>query len=273
MTAPLQLYPDLEPAVETALRSSIKRFGVIYPVVISAGPWSPGVIIDGHHRSRLAGELGLRAKTEQRRVRSEDEAREIARTLNEDRRHLWPTDQRRSVVEELAIETDDEGIGVHTPEAIAGALGVSRETVRKDIEQHATGSKLPERRRGRDGKIRPARRQTPDPGGAGSPPADEVVTSDQVPGGQPAVAADLANAIGNEPEVALSFAQTDLHRALSAVVKLRASYQDPSAAADLVPDDERDDEAIAADDAIAWFEAFRKRLRQSHLRVVTGAGR
>lgn len=261
MTAPFQFYPDLEPAVEAALRSSMRRWGPIYPVVVT----QHGKIIDGHHRKRIADELGIKIETKVRRVRNDEEAVELARTLNEDRRHLWPVDQRREMVEELAAETDEDGVGVHTPDAIAGALGVSRATIHNDIAQHVSPDKLPSHRRGHDDKVRPAVR--PDP----RPVTPEVEAENTEP--PEALGDSMAHAIENEPTVSRSFAQTDLHRALSAVVKLRASYQDPAAAADLVPEDERDDEAQAADDAIAWFESFRKRLRQSHLRVVTGSGR
>jgi len=154
--APYQLFDDLEPAVEAALRSSIKRFGVIVPVVID----QRGTIIDGHHRKRIADALGLRCEMRTRRVRNEAEAKEIARTLNEDRRQLDPA-SRRQVVADLRKEG-------HSERAIAGALGVSQPTVHRDIERSGDSPESPDEVRGRDGKTYPATRpkaptEEPDP--------------------------------------------------------------------------------------------------------------
>lgn len=167
MNAPYQLYPDLEPAVEAALRSSIKRWGVIYPIVTDQA----GRIIDGHHRSRIARELGLRPRIETRRVRNEEEARELARTLNEDRRHI-PADQRREVVADLR----EEG---HSLRAIGGALGVDKRTVQRDLDRIGAGAPMPDRVRTTDGRTYPASRPAPErPVPSGT--TDEVVTGDQV---------------------------------------------------------------------------------------------
>ena len=50
-----QLLPGLKPAEIDALRDSIRRDGVIVPVVVR----SNGDMIDGHHRRQLADELGV----------------------------------------------------------------------------------------------------------------------------------------------------------------------------------------------------------------------
>lgn len=86
MTAPFQLFPTLAPAVESALRESIRRFGVIVPVVVD----QDGRVIDGHHRCDIALELGVECPTIVRHVDGDDHAAELARTLNMDRRHLDP---------------------------------------------------------------------------------------------------------------------------------------------------------------------------------------
>jgi hypothetical protein len=118
----LQLFDALSPAIEDALRASIRRFGVIVPVVKD----QHGRIVDGHHRSRIAGELGVDFTVQQVTVADEDEAREIARTLNSDRRHLTE-EQRRPVV----VELRQQG---HSYRAIGGALGVSHTQARADVE-------------------------------------------------------------------------------------------------------------------------------------------
>lgn len=63
-------------------------------------------------------------------------------------------------MEALATAVNARGDGVHSPNAIAAALGVSTKTVQDDIAELATTSKLPEKRVGLDGKVRPARRPT-----------------------------------------------------------------------------------------------------------------
>lgn len=118
----LQLFDALPTHIEDALRASIRRFGVIVPVVKD----QHGRILDGHHRSRIAEELGVDFTVQAVTVANEDEAREIARTLNSDRRQLTE-EQRRAVVVEL------RQLG-HSERAIAGAVGVSKTTVHNDLE-------------------------------------------------------------------------------------------------------------------------------------------
>lgn len=55
-----QLFPSLDAATEQALRESIRRFGVLVPVVRD----QHGQVIDGHHRSRIAGEEGVKFRVE-----------------------------------------------------------------------------------------------------------------------------------------------------------------------------------------------------------------
>lgn len=158
MSAPFQIFPRLPAAVEDALRASISRFGVLVPVVKD----QQGRIVDGHHRSRIADELGVEYRVDTVTVTDDDEAKEMARTLNADRRHLTE-EQRLAAVALLAGETvavGREEVARHSPNAIAGALGVSLKTVQDDIEQLTTASKLsrPEKTLGQDGKVRPTKR-------------------------------------------------------------------------------------------------------------------
>ncbi len=164
MSSPLQVFAPLSPAVEAALRASIQRFGVIVPVVRD----QHGRTIDGHHRARIAEEMGVEYKVDVRQVADDEEAHALARTLNADRRHLTE-EQRKEVVALLAAETvvvlrGREEIPVvvakHSANAIAGALGVSEKTIRDDISQLRTDTKLhrPSQTVGSDGKVRPSRR-------------------------------------------------------------------------------------------------------------------
>ncbi len=159
----LQLFAPLPPAVEAALRASIRRFGVIVPVVKD----QHGRIIDGHHRARIAAEERKDYRVETVQVADDAEAKEMARTLNADRRQLTE-EQRREVVALLAGETvavgrgGREEVARHSPEAIAGALGVAKNTVVSDIEELVSADKLtrPNKTLGLDGKVRPTRRPT-----------------------------------------------------------------------------------------------------------------
>lgn len=140
-----QLFPALDGATESALRASIERFGVLVPVVRD----QHGNTLDGNHRSRIADELGVKYRVDVVNVLDEDERREIATTLNTDRRHLT-IEQRREHVAHLRSEG-------HSLRAIAGAVGSSLGTVRNDLAT-VPSSTVPDRIRGLDGKSRPSRR-------------------------------------------------------------------------------------------------------------------
>ena len=150
MTPPFQLFDALDPATEAALSESIQRFGVLVPVVKD----QHGNTLDGHHRARIADGLGVKYRTDVVKVEDEDEARDIARTLNADRRHL-SADQRREVVKALR----EQG---HSLRSIGGALGVNHQTVANDLAELSSDRQLdePERVIGKDGKSRPARKPT-----------------------------------------------------------------------------------------------------------------
>lgn len=149
MTGHYQLFDALPAAVESALRESIQRFGVLVPVAVD----QHGNVLDGHHRQRIAAELGVEVRVDVHQVADETEAREIARTLNSDRRHLTD-EQRRDVVAALRSQG-------HSLRAIAGAVGVDKRTVQRDITR-STGAgapvEVPDRVVGLDGKQRPATR-------------------------------------------------------------------------------------------------------------------
>ncbi len=143
-TPAYQLYHDLDLATEAALRASIKRFGVLVPVFVDQN----GTIIDGHQRARIAAELGVEYRTEQLAVADEEEGRELARSLNEDRRAM-PKSQRLPVVAALR----EEG---HSQRAIAGAVGVALSTVQEDLKKAGDRSRSPAQVTGLDGKSYPA---------------------------------------------------------------------------------------------------------------------
>lgn len=145
--APFQLFPALDSATEAALAASIERFGVLVPVVVDQN----GQCLDGHHRRRIADKLGVKYRVDVVQVAGDEEGREIARTLNSDRRHL-DVEQRREVVAALREQR-------HSLRAIAGAVGVSKDTVQRDLAT-VSPETVPDRTVGLDGKSRPATRPT-----------------------------------------------------------------------------------------------------------------
>jgi ParB-like nuclease domain len=84
MNAPYQLLPPLSPVDEAALRAHIEKHGVLVPVLVDEN----GSIIDGHHRAKLAAELGKECPREVIEGLSEDEKRLLAVKLNALRRNL-----------------------------------------------------------------------------------------------------------------------------------------------------------------------------------------
>lgn len=146
-----QLFGPLAPHIEAALRESIQRFGVLVPVYVD----QHGAVLDGHQRRRIAEDLGVDYATVTYSCFDDDERRELARTLNADRRHL-SEEQRR----EVAVALRQQG---HSYRAIGGALGVDHVTVMHDVAK-STGEDSPvgpSRIVGLDGRSRPAEREAP----------------------------------------------------------------------------------------------------------------
>jgi ParB-like chromosome segregation protein Spo0J len=150
VTALPNLFDTLDAPTESALRESIRRFGVLVPVVRD----QHGRTLDGHHRSRIADEEKVSYRVDVVTAADDEEAREISVTLNADRRQLGP-DQRREIVASLR----ENG---HSLRAIAGAIGVSEPTVRRDVEKAiASGDAIqPDRVRRQGGGSYPAKRPT-----------------------------------------------------------------------------------------------------------------
>ncbi|MDG4784330.1 DUF4326 domain-containing protein [Micromonospora sp. WMMD1102] len=155
MSAPYQLFDVLPAHIADALRASIERFGVLVPVVRD----QHGNTIDGHHRARIADELGVEYRVDVVQVADEDEAREVARHLNSRRRHLTGEQLREHIVM-LAQRATPAGIGELSQREIAQVAGVAPSYVNKVLSdpQVFTSEHLPDSRRGADGKVYPARR-------------------------------------------------------------------------------------------------------------------
>jgi ParB-like chromosome segregation protein Spo0J len=121
------LLPPLSAEEYEALKTDIAENGIIYPVVVDEA----GLILDGVHRARAAGELGIDvplshvgqgkpALTDQRKL-------EIAMGLNMRRRHL-DADARRALTRRLSRE---QGLTVRQ---IARITGWSKNTAARDLK-------------------------------------------------------------------------------------------------------------------------------------------
>ena len=114
-----QLAPPLSDADRQRLRESIAEHGVLVPVTIDQN----GTLLDGHHRSALARELGVELPEPSVVHCSSEEARlSVAATLNADRRQM--TDGQRTILGRKLEERFRE---------------LARERQRQAGEQHGRG--------------------------------------------------------------------------------------------------------------------------------------
>jgi hypothetical protein len=158
MSEQTNLLPALDASTAVALRDSIEMHGVVVPVVVD----QHGRIIDGHHRSRIADDLGITYIKRSMEVADEDEFRRLSVELNTIRRHM-PIEERQRIVAEL------RALG-HSVRAIAGTVGAPKSTVADDLKVSGTGH-VPVEVVGTDGKRYPATR-----------PAPEDVAPETIPG-------------------------------------------------------------------------------------------
>jgi len=79
-----QVMPPLSEEEYAALRNDIERNGILVSVVVD----QHGRILDGHQRVKIANELGIDYPREVREVADDNEAQDLALTLNMVRRHL-----------------------------------------------------------------------------------------------------------------------------------------------------------------------------------------
>jgi hypothetical protein len=158
------LFPDLLPELSERewadLRESIRRNGVITPIIVDEGYG----VIDGAHRVTIAAELGLTVvPVEVRPGLTPAQKMELAYSLNEDRRQMDAETIRRlkaARVERVAASRR-KGKSIRT---IAEEEGVSKSQVERDLQ--AAKSTVPGgtveppkgKVRGKDGKARSATR-------------------------------------------------------------------------------------------------------------------
>jgi site-specific DNA-methyltransferase (adenine-specific) len=143
----LRLLPDLAPWEYEALKASIRRFGVILPIVRDEF----GNVIDGHQRERACRELGL-ANYPVLTIAglTDDEKLDHAFVLNQARRRLGRRQMRDLIAAELKRTPD------LSSNWLAQILGTTDKTVEAVRQRLIATSEIPkfERLRGKDGKGR-----------------------------------------------------------------------------------------------------------------------
>ncbi|WP_100494939.1 ParB/RepB/Spo0J family partition protein [Mycobacteroides abscessus] len=150
-----QALPPLSPDEYAELERSILHSGVMVPIVVD----EHGVVIDGHHRQKIAKHHNLPLPTETRAGFTDAEKRSLALQLNVARRHLT-REQRRALVAE-SIKADPQlsdrehgrRTGVHNETAAA----VRKELVTAGVVTESVT------RIGRDGVPQPASKPRPVP--------------------------------------------------------------------------------------------------------------
>ena len=138
-TSLYQLLPDLSTDEYDALKEDIAEHGILVPVEQD----DEGQILDGHHRKRIADELGItEVPSVVRTGLTEDQKRDHVLRLNLHRRHLT-REQRQEIVSRLRSE------GWST-RRIAEKIGVDHSTVVRGLTGGANAP--PETVIGADGK-------------------------------------------------------------------------------------------------------------------------
>ncbi|MDN6534571.1 MAG: ParB N-terminal domain-containing protein [Yaniella sp.] len=95
-----QNMPPLSPEEYSELEASIKEHGIQVPILID----EDGVVIDGHHRQKIAQELGIRCPKRQVIDKTESEKRTLALSLNVHRRHLTREQKRALIAESIKAD-------------------------------------------------------------------------------------------------------------------------------------------------------------------------
>ncbi len=120
MTEPkFQPMPELSAEQYDALKVDIVARGIVVPIVVD----QHGRILDGHNRVRISEELAIECPREIHHVADDDEAADLAVTLNCARRHLSREQTRQVIAGEIARRPGD------SDRAIARRVGCSPSTV------------------------------------------------------------------------------------------------------------------------------------------------
>ena len=125
-----QVMPPLSSEEYQELHDDIKVNGVLEPIHVD----EEGVVIDGHHRSKIANELGIPCPVIAHDDLDDAGKRSLAFTLNLKRRHL-NREQRRALIAE-SLKSDPQ-LSNREHARRTGASDKTVQSVRKDAESNA----------------------------------------------------------------------------------------------------------------------------------------
>jgi ParB-like chromosome segregation protein Spo0J len=133
-TGPYQLLPPLTADEYDALKADIQRHGIREPIEYD----TDGNVLDGHHRLRIAEELGLtQFDTRFLPFKNEREKREHVLAVNLLRRHLTPK-QKREIAAKLLKEN-----AKRSDRDVARLVGIDHKTVADVRTQAESRGELP----------------------------------------------------------------------------------------------------------------------------------
>lgn len=173
-----QVMPPLSAEEYQELYEDIKANGVMVPIVVDEDE----VIVDGHHRAKIAAELGIPCPEEMIAGKSESEKRNIAFTLNLKRRHLT-REQRRALIAE-SLKADPQ-LSNNQHAKRTGASDTTVGKVRRELEATSQLGKS-DTRLSADGRERPSSqpRREPvetEPAAPAQPePIGDIITQDDL---------------------------------------------------------------------------------------------
>lgn len=128
-----QVMPPLSPDEYQELHDDIAHRGVVEPIHVDES----GVVIDGHHRKRIADELGIECPKIVHDDLSDAGKRSLAFTLNLKRRHL-NREQRRALIAESLRSDPQLSNREH-----ARRTGADHKTVQSIREQSEESGEIP----------------------------------------------------------------------------------------------------------------------------------
>ena len=172
-----QVMPPLSSEEYQELHESIKAEGVLEPIHVD----EEGVVIDGHHRSKIANELGIPCPVITHDDLSESQKRSLAFTLNLKRRHL-NREQRRALIAESLKSDPQLSNAEHSRRT--GTSDKTVKSVRENLESTSEIPKLTETK-GADGRVRPASQSKREPSPSHDTSPDDAKEPNQTPTEQP----------------------------------------------------------------------------------------
>lgn len=192
-----QALPPLAPDEYRALEESIESHGIQVPVVVDEN----GVVIDGHHRQKIANHLGLECPTIIKSGYTDAEKRTLALSLNIDRRQLSREQKRALIAESIKADPQlsDREHGRRT-----GADHKTASVIREGLEANG---EIPhcEERVTADGKLAPGVKPRP-----AIDPADPAIDSDIEPAPRVGEPFDNSEELEPEPEIAPGLTASEL---------------------------------------------------------------